>query len=915
MKSLCPSLRLSGKSRRLGTHAPSRARGEQADYQVEDCLRKSMRGRVRTQALPCALLLLCVLFAIEFTTLGQPRLPAKFPLPSNPIELTRTARPNVYFDAVGRKAAILGKQSGTFEAWAFPMKLFHDARFSVLVEGQDAPVEFAANVERVIVRPEATQIIASNQLFTLRATFFAPIDEAGAIILLDVDTARPLTLTVSFVPDLKPMWPAGLGGQSAGWRDDLKAFVISESRRKYNALFGCPAAVRGVGTPAHQLAEGALRFDIKVDPATARQSYYPLIIAGGTNGRQPVVDLYQRLAASIPEQFQKTFEHYRRLRETMMSIDTPEPRFNLAFEWAKAALDKGMIDNPELGLGLVAGWGAAGAGARPGFGWFFGGDAAINSYAMTGYGDFESMAAAFRFLAKYQRADGKIPHEVAQSAAMIKWFEEYPYAYYHAETTPFFIAAVGNLYRQSGDRKLLEELWPALKKAYQFCIDNDTDGDGILENSKAGLGASELGSLLADLHQDIYLAATNLEASSVMRELAAAMNDPTLRLLAEQKYERACAAINERYWNATANRYAYALVKGGKQNTETTAWTAAPLMFGQLDAKRAGETLSDLASSQLSTDWGVRMLSARSAAYDPIAYNNGGVWPFLTGFVACAEYEYRRPLAALVHLRQLAQMAFDHAPGSHPEILSGDFYRPLDESVPHQLFSDGMVVTPLVRGLLGLRADAANHRLRVAPQLPAAWDRLRVKHYRLGVHQVSFEINRLNATTLRYQFTKEDDAPLKIELASVLPALARLARVAIDSRTVRLAPDACAGEPAQTTCKLEFDLKRQATVEISFSGGVELDVPFRPVELGARSSSLKVLDVNASASRLVLRVEGRPGQTYPIRLRGSQVESVQGGVRVGDEGGWQVIDIAFPAGGNAYERRDIEVRLKETGRR
>src|SRR5205085_5946151 len=248
---------------------------------------------------------------------------------------------------------------------------------------------------------------------------------------------------------------------------------------------------------------------------------------------------------------------------------------------------------------------------------------AINSYAMAAYGDFDSPRAAFKFLAKYQRADGKIPHEISQAAALIKWFDEYPYAYYHADTTPLYIAAVYNFYRQSGDKEFIAELWEPLKKAYQFCLVNDSDEDGILENSKAGLGASELGSLLNDLHQDIYLAASSLEASLAMRELSQAMGDQELRATADENYKKAQAALNERYWNKQANRYAYALTKGGQLNPEITAWTAVPLFFGQLDNKRVGETLDSLASAQLSTDWGTRMLSSASPAYDPIAYNNG----------------------------------------------------------------------------------------------------------------------------------------------------------------------------------------------------------------------------------------------------------------------------------------------------
>ncbi|MBK7597241.1 MAG: hypothetical protein IPJ07_01450 [Acidobacteria bacterium] len=217
--------------------------------------------------------ILVLLISAHASAQNAQSLPEKFALPQNPIELGRYSRKDVYFDAVGRKAAIFARESGTFESWVFPMKLFHNAAISISIEGQDSPIDFSSSVDKVIARPESTTLVATNQLFTIKATYFTPINEQGSIILLDIDTARPMTLTISFVPDLKPMWPGGLGGQSAGWRDDLKAFVISESRRKYNAFFGSPGAVRGVATPAHQLASGALRFDIKVDPKTARKPF------------------------------------------------------------------------------------------------------------------------------------------------------------------------------------------------------------------------------------------------------------------------------------------------------------------------------------------------------------------------------------------------------------------------------------------------------------------------------------------------------------------------------------------------------------------------------------------------------------------------------------------------------------------
>lgn len=48
----------------------------------------------------------------------------------------------------------------------------------------------------------------------------------------------------------------------------------------------------------------------------------------------------------------------------------------------------------------------------------------------------------------------------APSTFTIPWFEEFPYAYYHADTTPFWMLALWNYWRASGDDDLIRELWP-----------------------------------------------------------------------------------------------------------------------------------------------------------------------------------------------------------------------------------------------------------------------------------------------------------------------------------------------------------------------------------------------------------------------------------------------------------------------
>ncbi len=66
---------------------------------------------------------------------------------------------------------------------------------------------------------------------------------------------------------------------------------------------------------------------------------------------------------------------------------------------------------------------------------------------------------------------------------------------------------------------------------------------------------------------------------------------------------------------------------------------------------------------------------------------------------------------------QNEQLTWLQDPGAVTEVLSGEFYQPLGRSSSHQLWSSAMVLTPAIRGLFGIEADALTGRLRVDPQL------------------------------------------------------------------------------------------------------------------------------------------------------------------------------------------------------
>jgi hypothetical protein len=408
-----------------------------------------------------------------------PAVVARFARDPSPIALRGPARPARYMEASGRKAALLGREDGSFEAWVYPLKVLHDFHLSFGTPDYAEPIPGANLAASVDVRPEASLVRYAHAAFTVDAMWLVPLNDQGAVILLDVSTSQPLQVVVKFRPDLKPMWPAALGGQYSYWDADLKAYVLGEASGKHAALIGSPFGIDPPEQPAHNLPDAPSQFTIAITPETAARGLVPIVIAASLDGLNGAKATYRTLLTSSESTYRESAAHYRRLREEMTSIDSPDDRLDLAFEWGKVALDKGFVCNPHLGCGLIAGLGPSGTSERPGFGWFFGGDAFINSWAMTAYGDFDTVKQSLEFLRARQRADGKMMHELSQGAGYIKWFEEFPYGYYHADTTPLYIIAVRDYVRASGDVATAKDFWPSIRKAYDYCASTDEDGDGL----------------------------------------------------------------------------------------------------------------------------------------------------------------------------------------------------------------------------------------------------------------------------------------------------------------------------------------------------------------------------------------------------------------------------------------------------
>ena len=836
----------------------------------------------------------------------------RFELPHSGLTWKGVAQPLQYFDATGQRAGILGRQDGRLEAWVYPIKLLHDFHLEFQQEGMLEAVRGESYLQQVITQPESTTLVYVHPLFTVRQIVWVPRNEAAAVMFFDVDSDKPITITAKFVPDFKPMWPASLGGQSSFWMEEDHALGLTDGTGIPTAMIGSPVVSAYTEYVDIALINGEMALQLRATTEQARTQFLPLVMSLSMENAAEARDIYHRVLSRARELYEERVSYHRDFLARTMRIETPDPELNRAFAWAKVALDAGWVCNPTYGCGLVAGYGPAGNGERPGFDWWFGGDALMSSWALEDYGDLPGALQALRFLKARQRADGKMLHEMTQSVGLIDWFGKYRYAYYHADTTPFYLYSLEQYWSRTGDRKFLEEFLDSVKKAYAYCITTVDANDGLMDNTKAGLAAIEGGVLRGKVMKDIYLEGAWIAALEATEKMARAAGDAQFATDARSRLKRARESVEKDWWNAHDSFFAFGQTIDGRRDDMVGAWSSVLLaLSSQIQSDEVVGDIAKLASPELATDWGERTTSNKSPFYDPVSYNNGTAWPFMNIFVSWAEYAHGNPLAGFTTWSEGARLTGIQSPGYMPEHMNGDRYLPGERSVPHQLFSSVGVVVPAVRGLLGLQTsegagtDSGNERLiRFHPQLPANWSFLRFSGYLVGNACVSGEVRQEQGRTV-VRLHSNGAHPIAVEVGAPIPLLAKVRSVMVNGNAGHFLQKQLGGV---NSVDVQLALQRDAEVSVEYQGGVGIVPPCVKPAAGDRNASLKIMRVNTvNQSTLELVIAGLAERSNVLDLittlpkltsEGADLEKTEEGYR-----------LTIPIEGREYVTRVVRVTV------
>ena len=123
---------------------------------------------------------------------------------------------------------------------------------------------------------------------------------------------------------------------------------------------------------------------------------------------------YQHLVETSADATRRSGDYYRAYLARTVSLELPDAALEQAYDWARISTIQGLVTNQYLGTGLVAGYRTSGTSQRPGFAWFFGRDSFWRSFALNAEGDYATARTAIDFICKYQRQDGKVPHEISE---------------------------------------------------------------------------------------------------------------------------------------------------------------------------------------------------------------------------------------------------------------------------------------------------------------------------------------------------------------------------------------------------------------------------------------------------------------------------------------------------------------------
>ena len=818
---------------------------------------------------------------------------------------TDSVGPQRFVSVHGRRAAIFGYSGDGLEFWAYPFQIVNSFKVRFRSEGTTTEIDGQKILRRIIYSPEAVTRVYAGPDFIVKEKLFVPLDEPGAIVRYEVASAHPLDVVIHFVPVLDLMWPGGIGGQSIRWSATDSAYLLSEETHRFTARISSPDIVNHDETPNANRQLGrdpGLSFMIRGsgNPSTSR-----VILAGGSalQDENAVADKLARDEGTLEK---LAADHYSALLDHTLQIETPDEATNRALAWSELALDQAWVCNPDLGCGIVAGYGPSRTARRPQYDWFFAGDGMVDLPALLASGQYDRAREELEFILRYQdKKTGMIWHELSQSAGWIDW-SKYLYMFVHVELTFDFLGAVEDYFSATGDREFVNKHWPAIQSAYGYCqsLIDPKDGFPHIPAGKEGAREQER------LSEELALSASWITASQAFAHLAAAIDQKSAASQANAISRQAAKTVSTRYWDEKENFWITGFTRSGAPLSDQQIGPVSVLTQDIFSEAQRDSILQRLASADFRTDWGIRGRSSSSSTYDPNSYANGSVWAVSTSAVADAFWSAHRPAVAFPVWSALVPWSSLDSLGHLHETLAGDYYHEEVESVPEQTWSSATFFAAAVNGLLGLQVDAVSNRITLAPHLPPNWHTVAIRNLRVGSSEITFNLIS-SASEIGLEMENSGD-PVNVSFAPEIPLGAKVGDVRLQGKRISATLEPHAEDAHART---EFHLPHgNSALMIALTGGVEIQSEPAPVMIADSSRGIQITDVSLHERSYTVNFNYQPSSLNTFAIRTPwRIKDVQGATFKPTSPDWYQLTVIAPAQEKAkssYIRGEVRVSFQ-----
>ncbi len=570
--------------------------------------------------------------------------------------------------------------------------------------------------------------------------------------------------------------------------DFLDLFEVRGFRRKERGKMLDPVLGDGQVTFAYEGLDGVRReFEVGFDPhpkrLSSKKATFELRIAPQSS---TLIEISFLPRAGDEEPVHATHEDLEREYSTWRKTCT---RFQTSYPQLQLYLDRAVLDLRMMQTDLD-GTAAIDAGV-PWFSTLFGRDALVTAYQALGVNS-DLAKGTLEKLAEYQgtkvddwrdEEPGKILHELR--VGEMAGNGEIPHTPYYGsiDATPLWLLVYGRVWMWTADRAFAEKLWPNAERALEW-IDKygDFDGDGYIEYRKKSEGGLDnqgwKDSYDGIVHEDgsipdppialVEVQGYVYDAWRQVARVADALGHKDVAGELEHKAERLKARFNQDFWMPEAGYYAVALDGNKHQCRSITSNPGHGLWSRIIDQPRAGRVVRRLLAPDMSSGWGIRTLSQKNPAYDPIGYHTGTVWPHDNSLIAHGMKLMGFDDAANKVVDQLALCGAFFPAGRFPELFCGfardDVPGPVEYPVAcrPQAWATGATLL-MVRSYGGISADAPANTLFIQrPTLPFWLTRNDIIGMRVGNTRVDLAFHSHEGATGCQVLRKDGDLEVLI---------------------------------------------------------------------------------------------------------------------------------------------------------